>query len=114
VVINILVHVFILWYYDYTKVGDIMSKTSAAVKNRYAVKTYDRIILQVKKGRKAEIQAAAVEQGKSVNKFIIKAIDEYLDDLYCQNLLNGYLTSDDKGDFVQIEEVARHYGISLS
>lgn len=37
---------------------------------------YDRIQLVVPKGRKAELQAAAQEQGESLNGFISKAIEE--------------------------------------
>ncbi len=53
-----------------------MGKTSAAVKNKYAAKAYDRIQLVVKKGKKAEIKAYAEEQGYSLNSFINEAIDE--------------------------------------
>jgi len=53
-----------------------MGKTSAAVKNRYAAKVYDRINLTVKKGQKNIIQAHAEQQGESINAFINRAIDE--------------------------------------
>lgn len=53
-----------------------MGKTSAAVKNKYAAKAYDRIQLVVKKGKKAEIKTYAEEQGYSLNSFINEAIDE--------------------------------------
>lgn len=43
-----------------------MGKTSAAVKNRYAAKAYDRLQIIVKKGRKAEIQAAAEKMAKAL------------------------------------------------
>ena len=46
------------------------TKTSAAVKNRYAAKVYDRIALIVPKGRKRIIEAFAEKQGRSVNSFI--------------------------------------------
>lgn len=46
------------------------SRTSAAVKNRYAAKVYDRIALVVPKGRKADIEAYARGKGKSVNGYI--------------------------------------------
>ena len=51
-----------------------MGKTSAAVKNRYAAKAYDRLQIIVKKGRKAEIQAAAEKQGESLNAYIAEAV----------------------------------------
>lgn len=44
--------------------------------NKYQSKAYDRINLVVPKGRKAELQAAAQEQGESLNGFISKAIEE--------------------------------------
>lgn len=56
-----------------------MGKTSAAVKNRYIAKTYDRINLTTAKGRKAEIQAHAEDRGESVNGFINRAIDETME-----------------------------------
>lgn len=52
------------------------TKTSAAVKNRYAAKAYDRIALIVPKGRKETIKAHAEVHGESVNGFINRAIDE--------------------------------------
>lgn len=46
-----------------------MAKTSAAVKNRYVAKAYDRIQIVVPKGQKATIQAAAQKAGESVNQY---------------------------------------------
>ena len=53
-----------------------MGKTSAAVKNRYAAKAYDRLQIIVKKGKKSELQAAAEKQGESLNAYIKKAVRE--------------------------------------
>ena len=53
-----------------------MGKTSAAVKNRYMNKVYDRINLTVPKGQKDVIKAHAESLGESVNGFIQRAIDE--------------------------------------
>lgn len=53
-----------------------MGKTSAAVKNRYNDKTYDRINLTVPKGDKDIIKSHAESRGESVNAFINRAIDE--------------------------------------
>ena len=47
-----------------------MGKTSAAVKNRYASKAYDRIGIIVPKGRKDEIEAHAKSKGESVNGLV--------------------------------------------
>lgn len=49
------------------------TKTSAAVKNRYNQKAYDRITIVVPKGQKATVEAAAHDAGESVNQFIIGA-----------------------------------------
>ena len=53
-----------------------MGKTSAAVKNRYNDKAYDRVNLTVKKGEKEKIKLHAEKQGESTNAFINRAIDE--------------------------------------
>ena len=54
-----------------------MGKTSAAVKNRYNDKAYDRINLTVPKGDKEIIKAHADKHdGGSVNGFIQRAIKE--------------------------------------
>ena len=47
-----------------------MGKTSAAVKNRYNAKAYDRLQLVVPKGRKEDIEAYARNKGESVNGLI--------------------------------------------
>ena len=46
------------------------TKTSSAVKNRYAAKAYDRIQLIVPKGRKATVQAHAEKKGESINGLV--------------------------------------------
>ena len=56
-----------------------MGKTSAAVKNRYNEKTYDRINLTVPKGDKERIEAHADAHGESVNAFIRRAITETME-----------------------------------
>lgn len=55
-----------------------MSKTSAAVKNRWNDKAYDRINLTVPKGQKEIIKAHAEANGESVNGFIQRVINEAL------------------------------------
>lgn len=44
-----------------------MGRTSASVKNRYAMKNYDRIITLVPKGQKRVIEAFARENSESVS-----------------------------------------------
>ena len=48
-------------------------------KNKYNAKAYDRIALQVKKGRKNILKAHAETQGESLNGFINRAIDETME-----------------------------------
>lgn len=55
-----------------------MSKTSAAVKNRWNDKAYDRINLTVPKGQKEIIKNHAEKNGESVNGFIQRIINEAL------------------------------------
>lgn len=50
------------------------TKTSAAVKNRYAAKTYDRVAFIIPKGHKATVQAAAEQEGESLNGYVNKAV----------------------------------------
>lgn len=51
-----------------------MGKTSAEAKNRWSRKAYDALRIVVPKGRKADIEAYAAANGKSVNGLI----NEYL------------------------------------
>ncbi len=51
-----------------------MGKASTIAKNKYNLKAYDRINLTIPKGRKADIQAIAEEQGESINGYIKKAV----------------------------------------
>ena len=53
-------------------------KTSAAAKNKYIAKAYDRINFVMPKGRKSEIQEAAKAEGISASEWINKAICEKL------------------------------------
>lgn len=52
------------------------TKTSAAVKNRYNEKAYDRITLVVPKGCKQTIKDYAESHGMSLNAMICEAISE--------------------------------------
>lgn len=56
-----------------------MGKTSAAVKNRYNEKAYDRIALMLPKGSKERLKEEAEKRGfKSINSLISQAVTEYL------------------------------------
>ena len=54
-------------------------KTSAAVRNRYIAKAYDRVNLVLKKGNKERVRAAAAAQGESLNGYICRAIMDRLE-----------------------------------
>lgn len=47
-----------------------MAKTSAAVKNRYAAKTYDNLRIIIPKGLKGAVEAHAKSRGESVNGLV--------------------------------------------
>ena len=55
-----------------------MSKTSSEVRDRYNRKAYDDITLRVRKGRKADIQAAAERAGMSLNAYIVRAVERQM------------------------------------
>lgn len=59
-----------------------MAKISEArrrANEKYNAKAYDEIKTRVPKGRKAELQAHAEQQGESLNGFIVRAIDETIE-----------------------------------
>lgn len=56
-----------------------VSKKQQACVRRYIEKHYDRINVQVKKGKKEQIQAHAQAMGESTNAFINRAIDEAME-----------------------------------
>lgn len=56
-----------------------MARTSAAVKNKWNDKAYDRINLTVPKGQKDMIKDHAETRGESVNGFIQRAITETIE-----------------------------------
>ena len=53
-----------------------VSKAQQEAVARYNAKSYDRIELKVKKGRKDIVKTHAESQGESLNGFINRAIDE--------------------------------------
>ncbi|MDR1465191.1 MAG: hypothetical protein LBJ11_07840 [Oscillospiraceae bacterium] len=46
---------------------------------KYKEKAYDRLEISVPKGRKAELQDHAQQQGESLNGFVNRAIDETME-----------------------------------
>jgi predicted HicB family RNase H-like nuclease len=45
---------------------------------KYEQNNYDKFLLRLHKGRKAEIKAAANAKGQSLNSFINESIDEHM------------------------------------
>lgn len=56
-----------------------VSKKQQACVRRYIENHYDRINVQVKKGKKERIQSHAQGMGESTNAFINRAIDEAME-----------------------------------
>lgn len=56
-----------------------VSKAQQKAVNKYVRENYDKLLLTMPKGRKAEIQAHAQAQGESVNGFIGRAINETME-----------------------------------
>lgn len=54
-------------------------KASAASKNKWNDKAYDRINLTVPKGKKDQIKEHAESRGESVNGFLNRAIDQTIE-----------------------------------
>lgn len=54
-------------------------RTSAASKNKWMAKAYDRVNLTMPKGKKETIQAHAEARGESVNGFINRAINHEME-----------------------------------
>lgn len=52
------------------------SKAHIKASNKYNQKAYDRININVKKGRREEIKAYAESKGKSLNQYIIDLIEK--------------------------------------
>ena len=54
-------------------------KASAASKNKYNAKAYDRINFVVPKGQKDIIKAAAEAAGQSTNAYIVQAVRDRME-----------------------------------
>ena len=59
--------------------ADSQGTAQTRAKNKYNAKAYDRVALQVKKGRKDIIKHHAEQHGESLNGFINRAIDETME-----------------------------------
>lgn len=56
--------------------GNKSSNASTQAKRKYNNKKYDRIAINVKKGRRDELKTIAAQNGESLNTFINKAIEQ--------------------------------------
>lgn len=56
-----------------------VSKAQQKAVNKYVRENYDKLLLTMPKGRKAEIQAYAQTKGESVNSFINRSISETIE-----------------------------------
>ena len=56
----------------------MVSKAQMEATAKYEAKAYDKILLRLKRGKKADIEAAASASGESVNAWISKAIEARL------------------------------------
>lgn len=54
------------------------SKAHMEATKRYEDKAYDKFLMRVPKGKKAELQAHAAKRGESLNGFVNRAIDNQL------------------------------------
>lgn len=52
---------------------------------RYNKKTYDRIDLVVKKGQRQILKDIAASQGKSLNRFILDAVEKEISNIQKEN-----------------------------
>lgn len=57
-----------------------VSKAQKAATAKYEAKAYDKILVRLPRGKKAEIEKAAKSSGESINGFINRAIDETITD----------------------------------
>lgn len=55
-----------------------VSKAQMAATAKYEAKAYDKILVRLPRGRKADIESVTKPKGESVNGFINRAIDEKL------------------------------------
>ena len=56
-----------------------VSKAQQKAVAKYMKNNYDEIKVRVEKGRKAELQAHAEEQGESLNGLNVRAVDETIE-----------------------------------
>ena len=60
---------------------DKKQNASTKAKRKYNEKAYDRLTMNIKKGRKDELKTIADSQGRSLNAFVLSARDEKIERL---------------------------------
>jgi len=55
------------------------SKAQQKAVAKYENKAYDKFLVRVPKGKKAEIQAHAESKGESLNGYVVQAVDERME-----------------------------------
>lgn len=61
--------------------SDKVSKAQQRAVQKYVKNNYDRVVLTLPKGKREEIRKYAELSGKSLNAFIIQAIEEKISDM---------------------------------
>ena len=56
-----------------------VTKAQKAATAKYEAKAYDKVLLRLPKGKKAEIEAHSKPRGESLNGFISRAIDNQIE-----------------------------------
>lgn len=88
-----------------------VSKAQMEATARYEAKAYDKVLLRLKRGKKAEIEASAKETGETINGYITIAIDARLS---AGNNVLLDLSQADGFSLSQIEHAADQTGLSVN
>ena len=80
--------------------------------NKHYNKKQERIYLMVAPETKERIKKNARQENKSTTAYILNAIEEYEDDLFCEQLAREAEKEND-GSYLTIEELAEELGIEL-
>lgn len=65
-------------------------KATTKAKNKYNAKTYDNLRIVVKKGNKSIIEEAAKKEGKSLNSYVLEAVNKQLIATGNESILNSH------------------------
>ena len=87
-----------------------VSRAQREATARYEAKAYDKILIRLKRGRKAEIEERAATAGESVNAYVIKAIESRMS----APALALDLSSSDGPTLAAITAAAQREGMSVN